>query len=58
MRRKGLVRANFTSGLATSAVACGSFIRRDGVIVLLYQTAAGAVEVAYSAEPNWTDADY
>jgi len=52
------VRPNFTSGLSTTVVACGSFIRRDGVIALLYQTSAGAVEVAYGVEPNWLDADY
>lgn len=57
-RGKGTVRPNFASGSASTVVACGTFIRRDGTIVLLYQTAAGAVEQALDPTPNWTDASY
>ena len=57
-RSRGLVRPNFTSGQFYTVVACGHFVRKDGALVLLYQTTAGAVEVAYRVEPNWLDADY
>ena len=57
-RGKGQVRPNFTSGNASTIVACGFFERRDGTIALLYQTTAGAVEVSYGPDPNWLDADY
>ena len=57
-RGPGQVRPNFTSGVASTVVSTGAFQRRDGRVLLVWQTAAGSVDLQYDPQPAFLDSDY
>ena len=57
-RGPGVVRADFTTGLASTPVSCGRFQRRDGRSMIVWQTAAGSLDAQVDPEPALLPGDF